>query len=241
MKVCIAAGGDGTRMAPVTHWVNKHLIPVGTNELMLDLPLKFLRMHKIKEVTIVTGSKHASQIVDHVQDGVGHGFERVDYAFQNNSFGISDVLKRISHNGCDGGILLILGDNYFEKAQPMIDELSHSDMAVCWEYDVGDPDLARRFGQVIRNPEGTPVAIEEKSAYPMHGKILTGLYYFPSDVFEYVEQLTPSKRGELEITSLLDMYLQQGRLDVLSVNGEWADLGEYQSWGEFISKRYTQG
>lgn len=237
MLVCIAAGGEGTRMAPVNRWINKHMIPIGNGELMLDMPLNFLSEHGFPEVTIVTGSKHATQICEYVGDGNRYGFIKVEYAFQSKAAGIADILNRISHRGAEEGVLLILGDNYFQSCQRTIDRLPLCGKAACWEYDTGDAVLARRFGQVLRDGSGKPEYIVEKPSSPVHGRILTGLYYFPSDVFKYVEALEPSARGELEITGLLDMYLRQKRLEVFPVEGEWTDLGEWLSWSEFIKKR----
>jgi glucose-1-phosphate thymidylyltransferase len=190
-------------------------------------------------VTIVTGSKHATQICEYVGDGDRYGFTAVDYAFQPKSAGIADVLKRISHKGTEHGVLLILGDNFFSHAQKL--SILNKDRAACWEFDIGDPVLARRFGQVLRDSQGSAEYIVEKPSSPVHGRILTGLYYFPADVFKYVEEMEPSARGELEVTGLLDMYLRINRLDVLAVEGHWMDLGEWPSLEEFISKRNQCG
>lgn len=237
MLICVAAGGSGTRMLPVTRWINKHLIPVGNGDLMIDMPLKFLQKHGFKNISIVTGSNHATQICEYVGDGDKYSFDQVEYSFQAKPAGIADILNRIGHRGSDDGVLLILGDNYFESHQLSICSLPLGDMAACWEYDMGSPALARSFGQVIRSSDGDPSCIVEKPLCPDHGRILTGLYYFPANVFQYVEQLTPSARGELEITALLDVYLKQNKLKVFQVEGEWSDLGEIPSWEKFIMRR----
>jgi glucose-1-phosphate thymidylyltransferase len=238
----VAAGGSGTRMAPVTKVLNKHLIPTGPGELMIDHPLRFARDHNVDELVVVTGSNHASQVCEYVQDGEKYGFKRISYVFQTKPAGIADVFNRIAHFPVLEGVWLILGDNYFEKHQPAI-TLEMTKMclgkrnACCFEYDLGDPVLASRFGQVC--VEGEVTKIVEKPTVPVHGRILTGLYFFPADVFERVSNLAPSKRNELEITDLLALYLQEQRLTVYSVQGKWADLGEHGSWMQFVAERHN--
>lgn len=223
-------------MAPVTWWLNKHLIGVGHGELMIDMPLKFLRKHPIDEVTIVTGANHAAQIVEYVGDGERYGFKRVEYAFQSSPKGIADILNRVSRTS--DGVLLILGDNYFSTMQTSILEIAASPgHARAWEYDLGDFEEAKRFGQVMKTVDGTPCEIVEKPKVPQHSRILTGLYYFPASVFDKVASLSPSQRGELEITGLLEMYLNLGLLEVHKVLGDWEDLGEDQSWRKFVASR----
>jgi len=233
MKAIIAAGGSGTRMSPSTKWMNKHLIPLLNGELIIDKPIKFFRHHHIDEVTVVTGANHAAQIVEYIGDGQQYGFKRVEYAFQAKPAGISDILNRISHGDTDDGVLLLLGDNYFSAMQTSILELSDSpNFAACWEYDIGNAELAKRFGQYVETTSGPRII--EKPEQPVHSRILTGLYFFPADVFNKVAKLSPSARGELEITDLLQMYLRENKLEVHTVEGEWADLGEWESLKAFV-------
>jgi len=237
MLTIVACGGSGSRMAPVTKFLNKHLIPTGDG-LMVDHPLEFLRRHDIKNVTIVTGSNHASQVVDYIQDGDKYGFDKVSYAFQPEPKGIADIFKRVSINDrAPIGVLLILGDNYFSEKQLAIDlDCPHPHYAYAFEYALGDKEKAKSFGQVIYDDDG-PVEIIEKPSSPQHDRILTGLYYFPGDVFARVEELSPSERGELEITDVLKMYLKKDRLRVVQIKGEWADLGEKNSWIDFVASQ----
>ena len=239
MRFIVAAGGAGTRMLPATKFVNKHLVPIGNGELMIDKPMKFLSACGAKEVSVVTGSGHATQITEYIGDGEKYGFSLVDYFVQMKPAGIADVLKRVSSRESDRGICLILGDNYFEKVQYGLMSVigSFSEVAMCWEYDLGDPQEASRFGQVLRDDSDLPTQIIEKPSTPVHSRILTGLYCFPKDVFEKVSNLSPSARNELEITHLLDLYLKENRLVVNEVDGEWCDLGEWNEWSRFISTR----
>ena len=128
----IAAGGHGTRMAPATSWVNKHLLPIGNGRLMIDCPLDTLRGMSFDQATIVTGCEHAGQVSEYVQDGHDWGFSRVNYEIQPKPAGIGDVVSRVSHLVGDGGMFLILGDNYFSVA-PCLD--LDVNMAMVWEYD----------------------------------------------------------------------------------------------------------
>lgn len=242
MITCVASGGSGSRMSPASRFCNKHLVLVGRGKLMIDMPLHFIAAHGVQDVIVVTGSNHASQIVDYVQDGDAYGFNHVDYAFQPTPAGIADVLKRISHKDTKEGVMLILADNYFSSTQSSIAALvaaSSPDGAMAFQYDVGTKERAKRFGQVIFNENAEAVDIVEKPKTPQHTHILTGLYYFPADVFERVEELSPSARGELEITDLLKMYLNDKKLTVKNVVGKWSDLGEQETWAEFVSQFST--
>jgi glucose-1-phosphate thymidylyltransferase len=236
LTIC-ACGGSGTRMAPATRFINKHLLPVGYGDLMIDMPLRFLAMHHVDELTIVTGSNHATQICEYVGDGEKYGFTRVDYHFQPKPLGIADVFNRVSHKDVSDGVTIILGDNYFSDPQGMGLTFLPG-FAYVWEFDLGDIEKAKAFGQVIRDDHGLPTSIVEKPKIPTHGKILTGLYHFPSSVFDVVKCLEPSQRGELEITDLIKTYLERNRLHVLQVEGEWADLGEHDAWAGFVAGRF---
>lgn len=221
----VAAGGSGSRLSLVTKFLNKHLIPCDKETLMIDYPLRFMKMNDFEEVVVVTGSNHASQIVDYVGDGEKYGFKRIEYAFQPKPSGIADVLKRVSHKHVSESVVLILADNYFSDFKiPHFNE----NKAVAFEYDIKDISKAKSFGQIVDNGD-----IVEKPENPTHSRILTGLYIFPSDVFDVVESLKPSARNELEITDLLRIYLKQDRLQKVDVLGEWFDLGEWNSLKKF--------
>jgi glucose-1-phosphate thymidylyltransferase len=237
----VAAGGSGSRLAPLTNYINKHLAPCEPGKLMIDYPLELMRKIGLDEVIIVTGANHASQIVDYVADGERYGFKKVEYAFQAKPAGIADVLKRINDKEKKSDILLILGDNYFSEKIPVLFDHKMKGYAIAWEYDIGDVNKARAFGQALRDQTGRVINIEEKSSTPISSKILTGLYYFPMDVFEKVERLSPSARNELEITHLLKIYMNERRLVIENVPGEWADLGEWDSLQKFWTNKGANG
>lgn len=235
MIAVIAAGGNGTRMLPATRVLNKHLLPTGNGDLIIDYPLRQVARLGFNEVTVVTGCAHAGQITDYIQDGAAYGFSRVHYAFQPTPAGIADVLIRVGHRIDEEGVLLILGDNYFSDSQKIAVE--SLDEARAWEYDLKDVASASAFGQAIRDSNGNVLDIVEKPKDPTHSKILTGMYFFPEDVLKRVIDLSPSKRNELEITDLLKTYMNDGELYVDQVVGDWCDLGEWSSWSKFVAKK----
>jgi glucose-1-phosphate thymidylyltransferase len=228
----IAAGGKGTRLLPVTKFINKHLVPVRDGKLMIDYPLHMMRELGFSIITIVTGCEHAGQISEHVQDGEAYGFSRINYEVQPAPAGIADVIKRVGHLVDEEGMLLILGDNYFSHVQKKPTSFS---FACAWEYSLGNVAKAKSFGQIIQ--KNGKQEIIEKPVAPEHDRVLVGLYYFPADVVAHVQQLSPSARQELEITDLLSSYLKKDRLALESVQGAWSDLGEWDSWQTFIAER----
>lgn len=239
MIIAVAAGGNGTRLLPFTQFANKHLFPIYKGTLMIDYPMHMLAKSGAERVCVITGGKHATQIVDYLKDGEKYGLEGIDYAFQQAAFGIADVLKRIPTGTKHQSVLLVLGDNYFEEPQQSLSEFDR-DKAGCWEFDIGSIELASRFGQLMCDENMKPIQIVEKPLEPTHSRVLTGMYYFPDDVFDKVAALEPSARNELEITDLLNIYLKEGRLDVYAVEGEWADLGEYPSLTKHIINQWSK-
>lgn len=240
---CVAAGGSGTRMRPITKYINKHMICCGPNgELMIDYPLHHLSLLGFEEVQVVTGTEQAGQVSDYVQDGERYGFKRVEYRVQPKPAGIADIIVRLKHviKREETGFLLILGDNYFSEPQSLSVAFKDQSKAGCWEYILPTIEEAGRFGQIVYDERGEAVNLVEKPKTPLHTGIVTGLYYFPADVWEVVEKLEPSQRGELEITDLLALYAKLGRLNVNKVHGEWFDLGVWETWAAFVSREHLR-
>lgn len=236
-KAVIGAGGNGTRLYPLTKYINKCIAPVGFEKLMIDLPIGFLKHHGIKDITILSGGNHIEQFIQYIGDGKSKELNSVDYVVQPKPLGIADIFKRLKKEECQDGVLLILGDNYFSHKQPMLSAYFKGMNAFAWEFDCGSKDKAKAFGQVLYDSQNKPMDIIEKPVEPQHSRILTGLYFFPFDVFEKVDRLEPSQRNELEITHLLKMYMSDNRLSVEQVVGSWADLGEWSSYMSFLSDR----
>jgi glucose-1-phosphate thymidylyltransferase len=239
----VAAGGTGSRMAPATKFINKHLLPCGKGKLMIDFPLNHLKELGFKQIQIVTGSVHAGQISEYVGDGEAHGFEQVEYRIQPKAAGIADCVRRAGPLKEDDQLLLLLGDNYFSKPQTSTGRsaiIKNTLSAQAWQYSLGDESKAKAFGQAQWDNSASRWRIIEKPQSPVGDKILTGMYCFPSDVTTVVETLKPSGRGELEVTDLLDYYAGHYRLKINEVEGDWVDLGVWEEWGKFVGD-YTRG
>jgi glucose-1-phosphate thymidylyltransferase len=203
---------------------------------MIDMPIEFLKRHGVDQMTIVTGHEHTGQICEYVE--FAHDDIEFNYVVQPKPAGIADVIKRVRHQVESDGLLLILGDNVFDGFMSNYIKPDYKgNSAIAFEYDIKSKQQAKSFGQLVLTKSNEIVGIVEKPSDPQHSRILTGLYYFPADVVKRVEDVQPSKRGELEITDLLSMYLKDGRLNVEQVDGVWSDLGENNPWMDFVSKR----
>jgi len=239
MLAVLCAGGKGTRLAPLTQFLNKHLAPIGYGELMIDAPLNFMAASGFTEIQLITGTEHAGQVSEYVGDGERYGIRRIDYRIQPKPLGIVDCLRRVEHLIAEStlGVMVMLADNYFSELQTISDVKKNQDSAHCWEFDIGCLDRARSFSQALRNASGEIIDVVEKPKAPSHSRILTGLYYFPTDVNIALTDLMPSRSNGLEITDLLRLYAKRRRLIVHPVSGSWSDLGEWPAWLDFVKSR----
>lgn len=222
MKGIILAGGTATRLQPLTKSVNKHMLPIGKYP-MVYYPLNTMLEAGIKEILIVTGDKHAGQFVNLLGDGSEFGCNII-YSYQEKPLGIADALKRGEHFvGKDDQFLTILGDNVF--LEPL--DLTPKDLCL--------GKFGRVFLTEVEHPEHYGVAyfhndelfqIVEKPSHPESNLIVTGAYLYPRLVFERINELTPSARGELEISHLNQMLLNEGLLDFSILKSQWHDCGE---------------
>lgn len=216
MKGIILAGGTATRLAPLTTSLNKHMLPVGKYP-MIYYPINSMIECGIKDILIVTGDKHAGQFVNLLGDGSKFGCN-ILYSYQESPLGIADALKRGEQfMGKDEQFLTILGDNIF--MEPL---------------DVRG-NLGRIYLTEVEHPEHYGVAyftgdtlshIVEKPANPPTNLIVTGAYLYPREVFDMINGLTPSARGELEISDLNQMLLNKNMLDYVTLKKTWYDCGE---------------
>ncbi len=229
MKGVILAGGTGTRLAPLTAVVNKHLLPVYDQQMIL-YPLATLRSFGVSDILIVTGGEHLGMFAEFLGDGSAYGVH-LTYRIQSKAGGIAQALACAEEFVGNSRTLVILGDNVFDsediitKYAPLADT---SDMAQLWVKMIPD---AHRFG-VLREvtPNASPV-IEEKPKIDGGGWAVTGMYSYPSDVFDVIRGLTPSARGELEITDVNNFYLSRNRCTVTRLSEEnfWSDAGTFDS------------
>ena len=236
----IAAGGEATRLGELTRVANKHLLAVGRWP-MVYYPLQLMQLAGIREVLIVTGQGHAGQLIDLLGDGrmPERGSEQpmfeldLTYKVQTEPGGIAQVVGMAEDFAAGEKLVVVLGDNIFQHSHA--DELARwageGEGAAIFVKDVPDPE---NFGVVAYDGEGRVTDIVEKAgvvdtryAEPPTAQAVVGLYCYPPDVFELIETLAPSSRGELEITDVNRHYAQLGRLEVCQVRGWWEDAGKH--------------
>ena len=215
-KGIILAGGSGTRLFPITSSVNKHLLPV-FNKPMVYYSLSVLMLADIKDYLIITSPQHINSFKNLFDDGQQLGIS-IQYAEQKEANGIAEAFKI--------GKKFILGDNILFGAglRGKLQEVNFESKAAIFSYEVKDPE---RYGVVELDNNGRPKTIEEKPKTPKSRLAIPGLYMYPNDVIDKVNTLKPSARGELEITDLNKLYLEENRLQVipLSRGYAWLDAG----------------
>ena len=221
------AGGNGTRLRPLTLVTNKHLLPV-YNKPMIYYPLETLTAMGLKDILIVSGREHAGHFLHLLGSGKDFGV-RLSYEVQEEAGGIAEALG-LAEDFTDGGKLaVILGDNIFEGHQQIIkaakDFAAQEKGAKIMLKEVLD---AERFG-VAEVSGGKIIGIEEKPKHPKSNLIVTGLYFYDRRVFDVIKTLRPSARGELEITDVNNAYIAEGIMTFEIVTGEWTDAGTFES------------
>ena len=244
-KGLIAAGGEATRLGELTRVANKHLLPVGRWP-MIYYPLQLLQLAGIREVLIVTGQGHAGQLIDLLGDGhmPARGSDDplfdldLTYKVQTEPGGIAQVVAMAEGFAGGNKLVVCLGDNLFEHAEvDTIRSWADSDEgALIFVKDVPDPE---RFGVVVYDAEGRVTDVVEKAGVvdkryeePPTSDAVVGLYCYDDSVYEIIGGLSPSSRGELEITDVNRAYAQRGRLAVHRVRGWWHDAGTHEALAE---------
>jgi len=223
MKGVILAGGEGTRLKPLTQVTNKHLLPVFDKPMIVH-PLEILKSIGVKEVCVVTGGDYIADFMRFLGSGVNFGV-RFTYKIQDGPKGIAHALLQAEDFFKNDKVVAVLGDNIFEKVDRPESALN-DDYAYVLLKEVRNP---QRFGVAVFDGNGDIVGIEEKPKEPKSNFAVTGLYIYPNDVFSFIKNLSPSERGELEITDVHNWYLKQGRLKAIKVHGFWSDAGTFES------------
>ena len=223
MRGVILAGGQGTRLRPLTLVTNKHLLPVYDKPMIVH-PLETLKSLGIKDILIVTGGEYMADFMRFLGSGEKFGV-RLTYKIQDKPLGIAHALLQAEDflRG-EKKVVAILGDNIFERIEIDDDLLNDEDNAIIFLKEVEHPE---RFGTAVFDSNGKLIAIEEKPKVPKSKYAVTGLYIYPNDVFDFIKTLKPSARGELEITDVNNWYLKQGRLKYVIVKGFWTDAGTF--------------
>lgn len=226
MKGIILAGGLGTRLYPLTHVTNKHLLPV-FDKPMIFYPIKTLVNAGIDEIMIVVGGPYCGHFLSVLKNGKDLGVKHLEYAYQEVEGGIAQALS-LARDFTDGdNIVVILGDNTTD-ADISKDVKNFTDGAKIFLKEVSDPE---RFGVPTFDPKNPTkiIKLTEKPKKPASNFAITGLYLYDNQVFNFIKTLKPSNRGELEITDVNNCYLKKGQLKWSKLKGYWKDAGTFHT------------
>lgn len=223
MKGLILAGGLATRLRPLTWVTNKHLLPV-YNKPMIYYPLEAMVKAGIKEVLLTSSPDHAGHFANLLDGGQGFGL-RIYYAIQKNpKGGIADAISLAEEFAKGEKLLVILGDNIFNfnlrDAIERFEKIDKGAMVFGVRVDTG----SKQYGVIELDNKGKVLSIEEKPENPKSDIAQTGIYMYDSRVFDLIKRLSPSKREELEVTDLNNLYVKEGAMECKIIDW-WIDAG----------------
>jgi len=226
MKGVILAGGTGSRLHPLTKITNKHLLPV-YDKPMIYYPLQTLVDAGITQILLVTGGRNSGDFLRLLANGKEFGLNHLNYTYQEGEGGIADALGLAEHFADGGKICVILGDNIIERGiRHAVEDFRRQERgAKILLKEVHD---AQRFG-VAEIHDGRIVGIEEKPLHPKSNYAVTGIYMYDQTVFDKIRHLVPSRRGELEITDVNNLYIREGTMTFSHLEGWWTDAGTFES------------
>jgi glucose-1-phosphate thymidylyltransferase len=223
MRGIILAGGNGTRLRPLTTVVNKHLLPV-YNKPMIYYPIQSMVNSGIKDILLVCGGQNAGDFLRIIGNGSEFGLKHIAYTYQKEAGGIAHALALAEHWADGDNICVMLGDNILQNSFPeAVEEFNNNPVGA--RIFITHNDNPEWYGVVTL--DGSVVKeIIEKPKKPKSNWIAIGLYIYDSTVWGKLKGLRPSKRNELEITDLNNIYLKAGKLKANKITGYWGDAGE---------------
>ena len=223
----ILAGGTGSRLHPLTRITNKHLLPI-YDRPMISYAVEALVMAGVTEIMLVTGGTHAGEFLRLLGNGHEYGVDRMLYAYQERPGGIAEALGLTERFVGDDRLVVILADNVVERSiKPSVENFARQRAgARILLSKLQDRAHLRHLGVARFDGDGRVCEIVEKPKEPPSEFAVTGIYLYDSRVFQVLPTLTPSGRGELEITDVNNWYLAQGTMEYDVLEGFWGDAGE---------------
>lgn len=232
MKGIVLAGGSGTRLYPITRGVSKQLVPL-YDKPMIYYPLSVLMLAGITEILVITTPEDQASFQRLLGDGSEIGMQ-FEYVVQPSPDGLAQAFILGEDFIGDDDVCLVLGDNIYHghdltgMLASAVNNVSAQDCATVFGYRVSDPE---RYGVAEFDNEGVVISLDEKPEHPKSNYAVTGLYFYPNDVIQKSKSIVPSDRGELEITSVNQLYLSEKRLKVelMGRGYAWLDTGTHES------------
>jgi dTDP-glucose pyrophosphorylase len=239
LKGVILAGGSGTRLHPLTRITNKHLLPI-YDRPMVSYAIEALVQAGVTDLMLVSGGTHAGEFLRLLGNGREFGISRLEYGYQEQPGGIAEALGLAEHFVGGERMIVMLADNVLERSfKPSVESFCKQEKgARVLLARESDPEHLRHLGVPELDGDRRIVRIVEKPEDPPSDLVVTGVYFYDSDVFEVIAKLEPSGRGELEITDVNNWYVEQGEMEYDLIEGFWGDAGEsidaYYAVNDFV-------
>ena len=243
MKGIILAGGLATRLRPLTLVTNKHLLPI-YNKPMIYYPIEAMKRAGIKEVLITSSPDHSGDFASLLESGEDFGLKLFYAVQQNPKGGIANAIAIAKEFAQSEKILVILGDNiFYSDLKNVVNDFEKQEKGALI-YGIKMPTDSNQYGVIEINKEGRVISIEEKPEHPKSNIAQTGIYMYDHRVYDFINQLQPSKRGELEVTDLNNFYLKEGTLKCELLDW-WIDAGtsydELLRANNLVAEKVKQG